>query len=102
MFRVRNRTFAYYLDDHHGDGIVALACKAPDGLNEALVAADPERLYQPAYIGPRGWTGLRLDTASVDWAEVADLVTESYLLVAPKRLAGLLEDVDADLRTVER
>ena len=52
-FRVRRRTFAYYLDDHHGDGIVALACK-PAWENDALVAADPDRFYKPAYIGPRG------------------------------------------------
>jgi hypothetical protein len=25
-FRVHGRTFAYYLDDHHGDGRVALNC----------------------------------------------------------------------------
>jgi len=26
-FHVRNRTFAYFLNDHHGDGIVAVTCK---------------------------------------------------------------------------
>ena len=26
-FRVRTKVFAYYLDDHHGDGIVAVCCK---------------------------------------------------------------------------
>jgi hypothetical protein len=30
-FRVRNKTFAYYLDDHHGDGRTALCCKAAAG-----------------------------------------------------------------------
>jgi hypothetical protein len=29
---------------------------------------------------------LRLDTAEVDWAEVAGVVVESYVLVAPKSL----------------
>ena len=89
-FRVRRRTFAYWLDDHHGDGIVGLVCKARWGEAEALVAADPERFYTPAYLGPRGWVGLRLDGAEVDWTEVTDVVTESYLLVAPKRLAALV------------
>ncbi len=89
-FRVRGRTFAYWLDDHHGDGIVGLVCKARWGEAEALVAADPERFYTPAYLGPRGWVGLRLDGAEVDWTEVTDVVTESYLLVAPKRLAALV------------
>jgi hypothetical protein len=89
-FRVRTRTFAYYLDDHHGDGIVALACKAPSGWNDALVRAEPDRFYSPSYIGPRGWVALRLDTGTIDWEEVADLVMDSYLLVAPKRLAALV------------
>jgi hypothetical protein len=90
-FRVRRRTFAYWLDDHRGDeGIVGVVCKARWGEAEALVAAEPERFYTPAYLGPRGWVGLRLDGAEVDWTEVTDLVTESYLLVAPKRLAALV------------
>ncbi|MGC1298651.1 MAG: MmcQ/YjbR family DNA-binding protein [Alloacidobacterium sp.] len=40
------------------------------------------------YIGPRGWIGLRLDRGKIDWNEVRDLVTASYLQVAPKRLAS--------------
>ena len=88
-FRVRTRTFAYYLDDHHGDGIVGVVVKAPDGLPATLVAAAPDRFYRPAYLGPRGWVGLRLD-AAVDWAAVDALVIDSYRLVAPKRLAALV------------
>ena len=42
----------------------------------------------PAYLGPRGWIGLRLDVDPIDWDEVADLVTDSYLRVAPKRLGA--------------
>jgi predicted DNA-binding protein (MmcQ/YjbR family) len=92
IFRVRSRVFAYYLDDHHGDGIVAVSCKASAGENEALVTTYPDRFYIPAYVGPRGWVALRLDTTTVDWEEVADLVAESYLLQAPKRLAALVEN----------
>lgn len=88
-FQVRGRTFAYYLDDHQGDGLVALCCKAPPGEAEALIAADPDRFYRPAYLGSKGWVSLRLDGPPVDWVEVAELVTESYRLVAPKRLAAL-------------
>ena len=54
-FRVRRKTFAYYLDDHRGDeGIVGLACKAPPGDNTARAQEEPERFYIPAYVGPRG------------------------------------------------
>jgi predicted DNA-binding protein (MmcQ/YjbR family) len=89
-FLVRKKIFAYYLDNHHGDGIVAVTCKAPPGENAELAALDPERFYIPAYVGPRGWVALRLDTRRVDWDQVADLVADSYRLIAPKRLAALL------------
>jgi hypothetical protein len=60
-FKVRKKTFAYYLDNHHGDGIVGINCKVLPGDNIALIAADPKRFYMPAYVGSRGWVGLRLD-----------------------------------------
>jgi hypothetical protein len=90
-FRVRGRIFAWYVEDEHGDGRVAVLCKAASGENAGLVAADPERFYLPAYTGRRGWVALRLDLGRVDWAEVGELVADSYRLVAPRRLAGLVE-----------
>jgi phosphoribosylglycinamide formyltransferase-1 len=38
----------------------------------------------------RGWIALRLDAGKIDWSEVAELVADSYRLVAPKRLAALV------------
>jgi predicted DNA-binding protein (MmcQ/YjbR family) len=90
-FRVRRRTFAYYLDDHQCDGILGVVFKAAWGEHEALVASDPDRFYRAPYLGHKGWVGLRLDRGPVDWEEVAGLVTDSYALVAPKRLVQLVE-----------
>jgi hypothetical protein len=90
-FQVRGRTFAWFVDDEHGDGRVAVLCKAPEGENGALVASDPHRFSLPRYVGKRGWVGLRLDLQDVDWGEVAELVADSYRLVAPRRLAGLVD-----------
>jgi predicted DNA-binding protein (MmcQ/YjbR family) len=89
-FLVRKRVFAYFLNDHHGDGIVSVTGKALPGDNTALASAQPDRFYLPAYIGPRGWVAFRLDAGTVDWDEVSELVTGSYQLVAPKRLAELV------------
>jgi len=89
-FSVRGKKFAYFLDDHHGDGVVALSCRAAPGENRALIASDPDRYYLPSYVGPRGWVALRLDVGTVDWDEVRELATDAYLLTAPKRLAALL------------
>ena len=88
-FRVGKKTFAYFLDNHHGDGIVAACVKVEKRELAALVAADPEHLYLPAYIGTRGWIGVRVDRKRVDWKALAQRVLQSYLAVAPKRLAAL-------------
>jgi hypothetical protein len=89
-YQVRKKTFAYYLNDHHGDGIIAICCKVMPGDNAALIAAHPKKFYMPAYIGPRGWVALRLDIPGVDWNEVSDLIRGSYRLVAPQKLACLI------------
>jgi hypothetical protein len=93
-FRVRKKIFAYFLDNHHGDGIVAVTCKVLPGENTALAKAQPERYYLPAYIGPRGWVALRLDLPTIDWSEVRDLLLASYFLTAPKHLAALVRGPD--------
>jgi hypothetical protein len=87
-FQVKKRTFAYFLNDHHGDGIVAINTKVLAGDNAALINANPERFYMPAYIGHRGWVGLRLDVGEIDWEEVEELLKDSYRRVAPKTLAA--------------
>ena len=87
-FLAGKKTFAYFLNDHHGDGVVAVSCRVLPGDNNALVSAQPDRFYLPAYIAHRGWVALRLDVGEIDWGEVAELVMSSYQLVAPKRLAA--------------
>ena len=87
-FQVRKKTFAYFLNDHHGDGIVGVTCKVLPGDNKLLAAANPDRFYMPAYIASRGWVALRLDRGEIDWGEVKELVNGSYRLVAPKGLAA--------------
>jgi hypothetical protein len=89
-FRVRNKQFAMFLENHHGDGRLALWCKAPPGAQEALVGADPERFFIPPYVGPSGWLGIHLNK-SLDWGVIAGLVRDGYLEAAPKRLRAALE-----------
>lgn len=88
---VRKKTFGYFLDDHHGDGIVGVAFKAGPGEQEALVRSDPARFYVPSYLGARGWAAVRLDVGRVNWTEVRELLTEAYRLQAPKRLVTQLD-----------
>lgn len=93
QFLVRKKTFSYFLDNHHGDGIVAVTCKVLPGDNKALVEAQPRRFYLPAYVASRGWVALRLDRGKIDWDEVRDLLLGSYGLVAPRRLAEAVNDL---------
>jgi hypothetical protein len=87
-FAVRKKTFVMYMDDHHGDGRLALWCKAAPGAQEVLVGSDPERFFVPPYVGPQGWVGVRLDRPPTDWAIVQSLIEEGWALQAPKRLAA--------------
>jgi len=94
QFLVRKKTFAYFLDNHHGDGIVAVTTKVLPGENTALAKAQPKRYYLPAYIGSRGWVELSLDAGKIDWDEVRELLFTSYILTAPKHLAALVTPKD--------
>jgi len=81
-FHVRGKVFAYFLNSHHGDGIVSVCCKSALGENVERASREPKRFYLPAYIGPRGWFGLRLDLGAIDWNEVKNIVELSYCLAA--------------------
>jgi len=85
FFVREKRPFVMVLTDHHGDGRFAIWCAAPQGLQSMLVEADPERFFVPAYVGHRGWLGMRLDRA-LDWDELAGIVEDAYAEVAPPKL----------------
>ena len=94
-FFVRDkRSFLTVLTNHHGDGRFALWCAAPEGVQAMLVEADSERFFVPAYVGHRGWLGVRLDRG-LDWNELAGIVEDAYAEVAPAKL------VEAARRVVE-
>jgi hypothetical protein len=90
-FLVGKKTFAYYLNNHHGDNIISVSCKVLPGENQFLVESGPGRFYLPAYIGSRGWIALRMDLATLNWTEVKELIHGSYIQMAPKRLVSLLK-----------
>ena len=88
---VRGRRFGYFLDNHHGDGRVALNCRTAPGVNQTLADAASKRFFIPKYVGHRGWLGLWLDLPKIDWDEVEDVITEAYRLTAPKALLSKLQ-----------
>jgi hypothetical protein len=90
FFVREKKTLVTLLDDHHGDGRLAIWCAAPEGVQTTLVDAEPHRFFRPPYVGHRGWLGVRLDV-EVDWDEVAGIVADAYRLVAPRALARQAE-----------
>lgn len=86
-FRVRGKTFASYVVNHHGDGRVALWLNAPAGSQDHYAKSEPKHFFVPPYVGPRGWLGVHLDKG-LSWQRVAALVRQAYEKVAPAALAA--------------
>jgi predicted DNA-binding protein (MmcQ/YjbR family) len=84
-YRVREKLFLMTSEDGR-----SMTFKAGPGVQEALVASQPERFFVPPYVGGKGWVGARLDVDH-DWEEIDELIRDSYRLVAPKRLAALMD-----------
>ena len=79
------RPFVMVLTNHHGDGRFAIWCAAPEGVQQLLTGADPEKFFVPPYVGHRGWLGVRLDRG-LDWNELAGIAEDAYAEVAPAKL----------------
>jgi predicted DNA-binding protein (MmcQ/YjbR family) len=90
-FRIRKRIFAYYLFDHHGDGMIAFTCKSSLSEQRRLIQDDPISFFVPAYLGSKGWIAIRLDLDEVDWETVAELARRAYQDIAPRKLAAMLD-----------
>jgi predicted DNA-binding protein (MmcQ/YjbR family) len=88
-FLVRKRNFAHVfaMCDERGTVTTIMAFRSPDDERDALVASGHPFFFL-------GWgrnaVGMVIDDA-VDWDEVRELVTESYCLLAPKKLVALVD-----------
>jgi hypothetical protein len=88
---VRGRRVFVSFSDHHHDDRVALWCAAERSERDWLVGERPEEFFVPPYVGHRGWLGAYLDIGTIDWELIAELVTDAYRIIAPKRLVALLD-----------
>ncbi len=78
-----------FLDDHHGDGRLAVWCAAPDGVQAEMVETEPDRFFIPPYVGHRGWLGVHL--VGIEQAELNAIAEDAYRTVAPATLVKQLE-----------
>lgn len=91
---VKGKKFAYFTEDHHGDGKIALLVKISGGDEQtALIEIDEDRYYRPAYFGA-DWVGIRLDLGDTDWDHIAGRLRASWRQIAPKKLLGLMDIAD--------
>lgn len=98
-WRIRTKTFAHVVMIDAGWPPAYARAAGRDGPVSVLTfrSSGPEldalRDAGPPFFRPGWWPdilGMVLDDG-VDWGEVAELVTESYCLLAPKRLAALVD-----------
>jgi hypothetical protein len=88
---VRTKRFGWFLVDHHGDGRVALNCKASADMHDILQQLAPAHFHVPKYLGNKGWVGLWLDLPKLDWGVVEMALREAHARTAPKRLLARRE-----------
>jgi hypothetical protein len=87
----KGKKFAYFSQDHHGDGITAVLVKTTAPEEQAmLIDSDSARYFRPAYFGD-GWVGIRLDLGDTDWDQIEDRLHKSWREVAPRKLLGLMD-----------
>jgi hypothetical protein len=82
VYKASGKIFAM---QHPVNGNPSIWIKAPKGVQEALVGADPDRWFRPPYVGHNGWVGTWLDEAT-PWHEVDDLVDDAWRMTAKKTL----------------
>ena len=88
VFFIENgKTFAWYVNTHHGDGVTAIAIKTTGEEELAmLVETDPETYHRNKYLAPLGLVRLRIDRPDVDWAHVEARIEQSWAHAATPRL----------------
>ena len=84
-FRVGDKIFAGYGEKR---GIQSIGFKLE--MEHAAAIIERPGFSRAPYVGHKGWVSLDV-AGKVDWDEVAELVHESYRLIAPRRSARKLE-----------
>lgn len=81
-FKVKGKTFAMFVLNHHGDGRVALWLNSPQGVQQLCIQLDPESYFVPPYVGVKGWLGVELN-GKLEWEEICTRVREAYEHASP-------------------
>lgn len=82
-WRVRERLFAQFDNHHHGAPHVSVWLATEPEAQAALLEAEPERFFRPAYVGHLGWVAAVLD-GDCQWDMVAAVIEQAYHRIAAK------------------
>lgn len=82
-FFVGKKVFTMFANNHHNDGHIAVWIPVPEGAQEGLIDATPEKFFRPPYVGHRGWVGIEL--AKMDTEELTHHLHTAWRLIATKR-----------------
>jgi YjbR len=88
QWRIRKRTFAHVLTVDFTDGPVTVVTFRASGPELDALRGTGHPYFRPAWGADA--VGMVLD-ADADWDDVAELLTESYCLLAPRRLVALVD-----------
>ncbi len=93
---VGSRAFVMFMENHHGDGRIAVWLPVPRGMQEPLIESSPDVYFKPPYVGVRGWVGIQLGAIEDD--DLRFYIETAWELVAPKRLAAAARSARADVK----
>lgn len=85
FIRLKTSFATVRMDGHHHQEFPHLVCAAGTGVQQSLVTGRPDQFFVPAYVGGRGWIGVRLDRGVTE-DELVDLCEDAYRTVAPATL----------------
>ena len=74
------------LNNHHGDGHVAVWVSAAPGVQAALIEKAPDTYFRPPYVGVAGWIGVEL--SRVNNEQLAAVIREAFRLMTAKTIAS--------------
>lgn len=79
FFHQKGKQFVVLVDNHHGDGRLALWVPTYPGIQQSLVDENSTLYFIPPYVGVKGWVGIRLDQPH-DSDQAEGLVVAAYEL----------------------
>ncbi|MET0385888.1 MAG: MmcQ/YjbR family DNA-binding protein [Polyangiales bacterium] len=89
-FAGKGKVFATLDNHHHGAPHLSVWIPQPVGAQEALIASDPKRFFNPPYVGPSGWVGVVLDWRP-DWPLVERVVRDAFRYRATRKLLAQMD-----------